>query len=222
MLFATLLISLHANASLIKLNNYTLDTEANTVTSDTLQWLQWDETVGLSIEHALALNSGWRLASTNDVSDLYNDFFPVLPWSTNENIGSFYSAPIGADDMFIDLVNLFGHTSRTYDSTTTTYSDHSFVIRALFGSDLDNDGYFQEAIAYDAYQFNISGENHSVGAYASMASDEYDIDYRNGYTGVALVKDIDTTQVPEPATYILFLLGVLYLVFINGKHLKNI
>lgn len=223
LLLTSVLLSSVTKATLISHNGYTLNTETKVVNSGSLGWLQWDQTQGLSIEHALALNSGWRLASTHDVANLYNDFFPVIPWSTNENFDSSYSSAIGADDTsFINFVNLFGHTSRTYDSTTTTYSDHSFAVRALFGGDLDNDGYFQEASVYDAYQFTMSGEQHSVGAYASMTGDEYDIDYYNGYTGVALVRDINSASVPEPATYILFLLGILYLVFINGKHFKNI
>ena len=208
--FATSFVGLQANASLLTLNDYTLNSETNTVTKGSLQWMQWDETQGLSINHALALNTGWRLASTTDVASLFSDFFPTASWSTDENVDSSQRLDFAEDDtLFVDFVNLFGHTSQSYDSTTTTFSDHSFAVKALFGGDLDVDGYFQAASVYDAYQFTHSGEQHSIGAYANMTGDEYEVTYNNDYTGVALVRDVQTTDVPEPSSIVIILLALL-------------
>ena len=219
MLLASLFVSSNVNASILTINDYTLNTDTNIVSKGQLQWLQWDQTVGLSIDHALLLNDGWQLATTSNVASLFNDFFGASSWSTNENQESTFGLEASENDQaFKDFVALFGFTARSYDSSATTFFDHYYGVNALFGDDLDMDGYFQKASARDAYLYNHSGEEFAVGAYASMTGDEYTKDYSNAYSGVALVRANNPNVVPEPSGIFIILLGLIYFAFLNPKH----
>ena len=55
---------LPAQAALIDNGTYTSDTESG------LDWLDFSETVGLSYTASLAANSGWRLATNPEVTNL--------------------------------------------------------------------------------------------------------------------------------------------------------
>lgn len=198
-----------AFASLVTYKGYTLNTDTNIVSDDSLDWLQWDETLGLSIEHSLATNSGWRLATTGEMSSLFDTFFPVNNWSIDENIASSYQPEFTNNDyLFANFSLLFGSTAQSYDSTTTTYLNHFTVTSALFGDDLDTDGYFQKALAFDSSQYIRSGETYNVLGLASLSEDEYNIQYNNVATGVALVRDRSLTSVPEPSALLLVMLGL--------------
>jgi hypothetical protein len=213
---STLPITSHA--ALITANNYTLNTETNVVSNGSLEWLQWDETKGESISRALLLNSGWALASTANMADLYSDFFNDVTWPTNENDYVTNShAYANNDESYIDFVNLFGLTSKSYDSNSVTYTDHYAATAALFGTDLDNDGYFQIALARDKYQQIRSGEIYSDGAYSSLSADEYNKNYSHSFTGVALVREADTRSVPAPSTFFLLILGILTILITTQK-----
>lgn len=199
-----------ANAALITNNGYTLDTDSHVISNGELEWFQRSETAGLSISQSLQLNPGWRLASDLEVSSLFSTFFADSNWKEDENDQSSEQLTYGEnEDPYFNFLTLFGFSAQSFDSSATTFLDHYQAVTALFGNDYDNDGYFPKATVADGFQFIHSGETMSVGAFANLSGDEYDVDYTNVFTGVALVRD--RTQVPEPASAILFLLGLILL-----------
>jgi len=97
-----IILSLSSQASTVSFNGYTLDTNNNIVTGGGLRWLQWDETVGLSVNEALANNNDWRVATDSEMNALMSDF--------GLTFGEIYQSNQDSSNItaFIDL---FGETS---------------------------------------------------------------------------------------------------------------
>lgn len=201
-------VSLSAQAGLI--TDYSLDETTNIVTDsrNNLEWLQWDVTRGMSINSALSVYTaeGWQLATNAQMAELFNAFdlsYGEFTWDDDENTIQYHShdsdGPVEAvDDREKLFVGLFGNT---WLELTDTISDYEYS-SALFGTDMDNDGLYNDARVYDDYRKNN-------GDYFRNFS-QMDNDF--GFTrnsepyrkGVALVRSDATIDVPEPSSIALF------------------
>jgi hypothetical protein len=221
--FTMLTLSGFSNAGLI--TDYTLDAPSNIVTnSDSgLEWLQWTETVGKSIDwfntdaEAQALrDAGWGLASNIQMAGLFNDFgFGGVVWDDDENTG--HSVDTGTDgnielatDIDIFFISLFGDT---YVEIGFTYLDGILEnpkqqARARFGHEDYNiiNNVFNVAFVEDDWarigRGGIGLEQEEGQSRIFATTPETQI---NTIGGIALVKLID---VPEPGTFAVMLLGL--------------
>jgi hypothetical protein len=209
---AVALIASSCLASAGAITDYTLngDVVSNSVTGQ--QWLQWDETVGKSIDwfindaEAQSLrDEGWQIASNLDMANLFNDFgFGSLTWDTDENTRqSKFTGSDGvielASDPELIFIGLFGDTylagNYKYDIPTS---------QARFGYDADSDGLYNWARVQDDHLHPIDLNNFSEGL-VQLAWDEGAIDWSLDRSGLALVK---ATSVSEPTSLMLLLLGL--------------
>ena len=203
--------SFYSNASLIAHGNYTLDTDTNIVSTEGIEWLQWNETSGLSIDEALNSYSGWSLASNEQMANLFNDFFPYQVWNAGDNGGAYglpYTDQITSQ---LNFINLFGYIEYIPlgQNGNDFYTDEFYSIKASYGS--DNNGLYREAIVNDAFagKFDMGGilESYGVGASSELTLAQISSNVGFYQRGVALVR---TTPVPEPSSLLLMLLGVLF------------
>jgi hypothetical protein len=216
---AFLLVSGLAEAGLISHNNYSLNTDTNIVTNNGTEWLQWDVTIGESINSALSkyASEGWMLASNAQMAGLFTDF----GWGSSvqeddkidtiiDTIGN-YSAS-GDESAMDNFIELFGTTFFfSFSGSNPAGILDQRSASALFGSDLDNDGMFRYALVNSDYYRCTRGSCSELADSASMVSDSfwnidgnYIIDYARG--GVALTRVVD---VPAPSTILIFALGLM-------------
>ena len=213
-----------ANASLINVNGYSLNTETNIVSDGTLEWLQWDETKGLSIESALDKHAGWSLASNDQMANLFNDFFTGMTWASIETGMEYefhsenYFNDVAIYNSFLDL---FGYRLISTDEDnaeyTQTYTNSRRGIGSYYGSDEDGDGFYKAASVRDwshsTKYLKDTGEMRNVytPANASLKQDRYSPTDSYENFGVALVRTssvADFTEVSEPTTALIFALGI--------------
>jgi len=216
--------SFSASASLIEYNDYTLNEITNVVSSNDLEWLQWDETLGLSIDEALAVNQGWRLATRTEMNSLFNDMLSTSLFTGTSNVIDRHTW--GFDDTnYLLFLEMIGSVNTAFNSSceddfeiSCRYSILSFdSIKVLFDSELDNYtglGYLRQAYQQDNFECIVdqgcellsTDTNGAYGylQYASISPNTYE---PNG--GVALVRAI--YDVPEPSTLVIFMLGVVVL-----------
>ncbi len=64
-----LLISFNGSSAIIESRGYSLDTSTNIITGGELEWLNWDETISMSVANVYdsPLFSGWRLATSDEM-----------------------------------------------------------------------------------------------------------------------------------------------------------
>jgi len=202
-----------AQAGLIKFQGYTLDEEKNIVSGYGMDWLQWDETLGLSVDEGIREYSvkGWRLASNIEMAALFNQFFIMrrFIWdekeSTNQRI---YNSFDTLEDVKLDnekqFVTLFGNTYKDFDGSIGSRDPLEFSA-AFFGNDLNNDTLYNHAAVWDDY---IQGSgNLSYGGYTELMGDSNMSSEKVENMGVALVRD--SIEVPEPSTLAIFALGMI-------------
>jgi len=189
------------------------------VSDGTLEWMQWDETKGHSISAALAANSGWGLASSNQMSTLFSSFFGQSLWPIDDTMSYVFQLPFAQDDSdFIHFITLFGATAQTSNTDTINYLDIVSITRAIFGSGENDKGLYQEALVMDKGHSMRSGESYYSDAYAELTAAEYDNNDKDGFTGIALVRQASPAQVPEPSTIILLIVALLSLTINFQKH----
>jgi hypothetical protein len=217
-----LFISFTSNASLITHNGYTLNTETNIVSSSDIEWLQWDETQGQSIDDALATHDGWALASNEQMAILFNDFFPYQYWSAGDNGGANSLPYTDQVTPQLDFISLFGFTEYVPIGVNgnDVYSDAFYSIKAAYGS--NEQGLYREAIVNDAFAgtFYMGGnmESYGVGASAELTLAQITSDHAFFQQGVALVR---STSVPEPSSLVLMLFGWFLIYMYNKKINKD-
>jgi hypothetical protein len=210
-----------ANAALITHNNYTLNPSTNIVThTDGTEWLQWDETKGMSISGALRryASEGWVLAGNTQMSELLSDFgFNV---SIDENIETVFQSPETrtTDDEWIDhLQALFGvHKLWEGDDYDRGVGVNANAVTYVnYGSDLDGDLKYSRLIAETDFLIiaddRWGGPDYIYDIYGYAAVVQYDhggptADTVDPLFGVALVR---VTSVPEPSTLAIFALGMI-------------
>ncbi|WP_416305628.1 PEP-CTERM sorting domain-containing protein [Neptunicella sp. SCSIO 80796] len=224
-----LFTSCFANAALVTYHDYTLDDETNIVTGGGLEWLQWDVTVGMTINEALAdiadgiingitYGSGWQLATNVQMASLFNTFVlgATVPWDESETTGQQaknYDGPTVENtgtDAELQMVALFGSTDP--DNVDTRGSDDPVDFTgALFGNDMNGDGLYNSAIVMDDFAVKYAGNFHG---FNYLTSDAYSADYRRSASGasaigVAFVRTPQaSTDVAEPGAITLMAIGL--------------
>jgi hypothetical protein len=88
--FILFLAATTTNASTISHYGYSLNPASNIVTSadGSLEWLQWTQTQNMRAADVTAFAAGteWQLASSAQITDLYEDFFPFSgTWDAEVN-----------------------------------------------------------------------------------------------------------------------------------------
>lgn len=214
MLAASMAMSFSSTAGLI--SDYTLNESTNIVTdsANNLEWLQWDETVGMSINSALAAYAadGWQLASNTQMADLFNTFlYYGFDWSANESSSRSHSTGSdGAEELINDselvFVAMFGDTAQEWDDAYCEGHNCYQFAAALYGSDDDNDRLYKFAQVYDDYYIGSEWRAQAIMGVTSISGDgKSTFTYADSF-GVALTR---TTAVPEPSTITIFAMALL-------------
>lgn len=165
-LFLTLFLLVpHAShAADLSINGFTLNSSTHIVSGNGLEWLQWSETLGLTPNQAIALYGpyGWRVATNQEVADLFNSFKigGSTEWIDNEDIRQNHHTTYSPGDTTAEteLISMFGETDR-YESSERFW----FSTAASFGGDADGDGYMNRVGAGVSWSaagdFTYSGAN---------------------------------------------------------------
>lgn len=226
-------------AALIEYNGYTLDESTNIVTGGGLEWLQWDVTVGMNINTALAdiadgiiggvdYGIGWSLASNVQMSSLFNafDFGAPFIWDGDEQtVQSLNTGSDGAiEDITTDAELQFTAILGETESFAPESSNPVSISRALFGNDLDGDLLYNLALVTDDFQSEGGIKNGGV----QLLADNYEAsfpDHRADSTGVALVRDVSpshpTRPVSEPSVLALFVIGLIGMMRLRRRNTKS-
>lgn len=207
------------SATLISHNGYTLDTDTNIVSDGTLEWLRWDQTIGRSVNQAVAEfgGDGWGVASNVQMAQLFNAFFVTsngIPWDADENTHqeTSYSYSDGQveSSLFMELFGITGIKdiclSCNGDSRNETY--------ALFGHDLDADLLHSRAYVFDSYKVGSTTRPQWIGLPLDFVTNA------NPAVGVALVRNANldaSANIPEPASIALVALGLAGMSLLRRK-----
>jgi hypothetical protein len=195
-----------------------------------LEWLQWDQTLGRSVDAVLTdpLFAGWRLANNNEMASLFNAFtLGVTPWDTDPTTEQIQKTAWDSSEAssFNNFLSLF---SLTYNSTTDGKLNRSIedpLHGALawygngspFGDPLDPVTGVARALVNDDFTnlpvHKLPGKKE---AGAELGRDQpsglhtADVTYSSGSEhssiGVALVR---VSAVPGQPTFAIFLLGMI-------------
>lgn len=200
-------VSSFANAGLITHNNYTLDTDANIVTGNGIEWLQWSETIGESISSSLATYAadGWVLAGNARMASLFSDF----GWSNgnSESRGFVTLSPYtAADDSSImdNFIELFGVTRIVTHPSYGTGINGLHSSTALFGDNANNNLLYQHANIQSDFLYQ---GNPGRDAAVMYQENTYTASSSSSLYGIALVRNAQS--VPEPSTVAIFALGIM-------------
>ncbi len=228
------LFSTQANASLVDMG-YTLDDGANIVTDESrgLQWLQWDASTGMSITEGLATfaSDGWRLADNLQMADLMNDagFGAVTSgtgvggsFDSNENtsqrvnLGYSYGETSAANDFLM----MFGDTFASAGYTCCGKTDPLQLSRAIFGDDVNGNGFYNSATVLDDFRF-FGGPK--INGYAALNADSpyFTATKQHSTYGLALVRTATVSPVPVPASLPLLALALISFGYIHKRRLKK-
>jgi hypothetical protein len=206
-LSATLAISSFANSALITHNGYTLDSASNIVVKGGTEYLQWSVTVGQSINSALTSYSadGWSLVSNLQMAVLYTDFGFNAGLDENAAAGTGMNFTAGTDDTTFDhFIELFGITFISTNPAFGTGIDANQYTKAIFGSDTDNDGFYNHARVRSDYTNDSDPVDYLT--YVNKDNSAQTDLSTGGNFGVALVRVV---SVPEPLTVTLLGLGLI-------------
>lgn len=215
-------LSASAYADIISYGGYTHDTSTDIVTGNGLEWLQWDVTVGQSIDSALAAYAadGWTVASNVQMAQLFNAFDFGLTFDTYENTTQFYNTDFSSGDPGTEpdeiFITMFGDTYKAVGLSYCYGGDCYTQTEAWFGTDFDQDGYYNKALVFDDYIYS-GGSNYS--GKALMYDDFAGISQAGAYVGVALVREV--SAVPVPAAVWLFGSGLLGLIGVARRNVQG-
>lgn len=200
------LVSVSSKAGVIEYSGYSRDDTTNIVSGNGLEWLQWTETLGQSIDSALTsyAPSGWRLATNEEMTELLNSFDLGGSFIGDENISQTINRGLtaGEDDSHNYFTSFFGDTY-TAAGGTHPFPDIYESSQAIFGDDSDGDSFYNSFFMHDDFDHHDLGP---VGARSILFEDDVSIHDTNVQGGIALVR---TIPVPEPGTIPLLLLGLL-------------
>lgn len=213
--------SMASQAALISHYGYERDSSSNIVKGGGLDWLMWDVTKGQSISQALSNFSGWRLASNTEMATLFNTFeFGKSDWTSKERghqEGRLSWTPEEKSSTN-HFLSLFGVTRIAAECTSPDAvicvepGEGLQVATALYGSDVNMDGYYMVAEIVDDYQMRWTGVTDIVnyGGYALIQGDYIRGDEWFEGVGVALVRTSTTApdQVPLPSSIGLLAFGL--------------
>jgi hypothetical protein len=228
-LSALLIIPFSTKAALISYQNYTLDEDTNIIIGGGMEWLRWDLTKGMSINEAIAefngvnYGTGWRLASNQNIASLFNTFkFGAnFVWDADENTTQVFFTPDDGienlnSDAELQFLRLFGSRTPEFPDDYIPENIEKYIW-ALFGSDLDGDGLYNELTVQDDRQLKNSDPfGNSVLLRSDVRSSNYKVN--NGlYTDLAVALVRVPINVPEPSTAAIFALGLLGLALRRFK-----
>jgi hypothetical protein len=212
------------------ISDYVLDETTNIVTdtANGIEWLQWDQTTGMSINEALSAfnGAGWQLATNSQMADLFNAFdlsYGGFIWTNEENLLQTYDGPTDgiaiedwSNDRELQFVSLFSDTAEAWPNEGTCgVADCLQMSAAYFGSDNDNDGQYKVARIVDDLQFDDGSGYQDLGSLAEMSNDIIDLNTDTAYSrGVALVRVVN---VPEPQSLAILFLGIAGLLAYRAK-----
>lgn len=222
-LFSILSLSPVSSAALITHNGYTLDESTNVVTGGGLEWLQWDETQGLSVLQALnQFNAaGWRLANNTEMAALLNnwDFGSSFTFDNDETT---YQSTVrdnnGVDtipgDSYREFLDLFSLTE--FRDSFYSLSDPLERAWAWFGDRSIHDAFSTYNIALIGDDFTVRHTGRSFDAWAYMEKNRFGATSFS-YAGVALVR---STSIPEPnsVSLLAFFIIALLSVFLRRQN----
>ena len=175
---------------------YTHDTSTDIVVGAGYEWLRWDVTAGMSIEEALNIytNSGWNIASSQQMARLFNDFqydyfFDTSPEVQNVDISM--NDP-EEDDSIYRFISMFGDT-KVATPECNDILEPVKVSAAKF--DVNPNGGYRAANAV-SYSYEVGGtviytSYFNISASQSPSSEMSD--YHACDRGVALVRAIPNT-----------------------------
>lgn len=213
---AVIAIIFASNAHAALISDYSLNETTNIITDSrhNLEWLQWDETDGLSIDTVLSTTAqnfsggGWRLATNVEMARLFNTFFGLsysgINWDTDESTAQFFSSNSdglteSASDPELIFINLFGFTYEEWSEGILPPDGMQFT-SAYYGNDLDNDLRYNLATVIDD-----RGIGQADSGSTELFFDLYPKNLERKDIGTALVR---VTEVEEPSIFILLVLGL--------------
>lgn len=237
--FATiLLIAVCPLSKAALITDYQVGSSPNIVldSANNIEWLQWTETVGMSIDDALLTYSadGWFLATSAMMADLFNSFdlsYGSFVWDTDDNTAQAYNSGTDGDielgtDREKIFVSLFGNTFTNYTSDDGTTSSNDLEYSgAFFGSDLDSDGLYNFAFVYDdvALDTNSSNVIQNNGRAEMRADSNTSSDSTGARAGVALVRYVSTTpiSVTSPSSVLILSLSIIFLSIRKNRYIRK-
>ncbi len=226
-LLLPLVASFNLNASVVTIGAYELDTTTNIVTdsNQNLEWLQWDETIGMSISTALTqyAASGWRVATQFEMASLIGNLFDVSLSTDNLYLGEGntwgYSHGSAESEAFMSL---FGETnSHCYEDVSLTCVDDPWEsTNAWFYETFENGVNNAARVQVEATTNYLFNNAHLIekGQYVGYRVWSGEADYwsYDDY-GVALVRGTAsssvTSEVTSPSPLALLLAGVGVMAF---------
>jgi len=217
-----------APATLIESRGYKLDTTTNIISDGELEWLNWDETIEMSLQNVYddARFDGWRIATNDEMYGLLDNFFgPNLDVDMNstrrERVNSTFGTQFGEE--FFTLFTGFLDNFCGYPGVgPTCIANPQNRAKVLFGSP-DN---LKSLFIRDEYVWQVNTRNPPVNVwgYLEVNSGPNTISTNVWETGIALVRGVDklsnestnTIDVPSPPIFSLTaVLGVA--LFIRKK-----
>jgi len=231
---AALALPLTTHAGPITHNGYTLDEGTHIVSGGGLEWLQWDQTIGRSVNAVITdpLYAGWRLANNNEMASLFNAFtLGATHWDTDPTTEQIQKTAWDSSEesIFNNFMSLFSITYDGSNRVDITYAvdDPAHKTSAFYSEgDLTSQsyttgGYIRVGIAGvrdDRTVIATTNRRATIGqkdAEASMYRTEpTPNDFQDALfslnsqpsVGVALVR---VSVVPEPSSFAIFLLGMI-------------
>ncbi|MEE4661775.1 MAG: PEP-CTERM sorting domain-containing protein [Halieaceae bacterium] len=209
----TVLMSATSSASVMTFGSYSHDDTTDIVVGDGLEWLQWDRTVGWSVDYATTQldaieGGGWQIASNAQMQSLFTNYFPTTAWDADESTTQQISTGIqlgveaGAAWSFVQMLG------DTYSAAGYSYDYGEGGVEhaaAWFGLDRDADGYVNAALVGDDYALPDGTVRN--GSFV-LERDRARSSAINGRVGVALVRRSMASTVPEPGVIALLGLGL--------------
>jgi hypothetical protein len=218
-----LVLSASANAAILSYGGYTHDTTTNIVTGNGLEWLQWDATLGWSINSIQSQlgtleGGGWSVASNAQMTQLFNAFDFGITFdtdeSTSQSVSTGYNHLAGSiADPDLAFISMF---SETYQTGGYWYCHAGHCLKqsiAIYGQDLNNNGLYNLATVRDDYQDASTGRH--IDGLARLSADYLNERDGDWSYGIALVREV--SPVPVPAVLWLFGSGLLGLIAIARR-----
>jgi hypothetical protein len=201
-------VSNSATAALITHNGYTLNEDTNIVTGGGLDWLQWDETTGMTIENIINDHNfdGWSVATETQVFSMYSNLFKFLSPSLTLDYASENANKMDT------IIQLFGSTfQHSNHHPSYVYAGSLEYAQATYSTGTGYSGigiYGEYTFTKSPIQIDPTSAYEEYGAHVTVGND-YNWHYNtvDPASGVVLVKDVN--QVPEPSSLAIFALGII-------------
>ena len=217
---ATIFYATTSTATLITHNGFELNTETNIVTGNGLEWLQWDLTIGQPIDAAIShySSAGWRSANTNEMASLLNSFEFGMTFSGLTNATQSITSPwtSSEDSIHNNFISLFG---TTFFDCNSCNNDPAIFSQALsVGPEVIGGQTIFRISVRDDFTHPIQKAGHR----ATLDSLFEETSYSDSRYGIALVRmPPDSAPIPEPATILLFGVGLVGLVGSRNRRKKK-